>query len=73
MAHRAALLGALAAVGLSVLSGCEVSTKNGEDTSSADTDALTNGTNIAVLALANVGHSACGKNTQGGVGYASSC
>src|SRR6185312_4680053 len=44
-----------------------------DGTLDSESDALVTGTSIAGIAKANIGHTACGKNSDGGKGFDSSC
>ena len=71
---RVAFLGSSVALGLFAVGGCAPPDGSQGDSATSETsDALTSGSAISNIALANVGHSACGANSQGGIGYASSC
>ncbi len=73
-APAACALSALLALGLGALSGCGApSADSDDDTAVNRSEALVSGATIASIALANVGHDACGANSQGGAGYDSSC
>jgi hypothetical protein len=72
MIVRAASLSLSLVLGLGALTACGAPASSTDDPGT-QADALVTGASIASLARANVGHRACGKNSEGGTGYDSSC